>query len=139
MPLQASTHAIHTQGSLRGRRFALAFVPRRFSKSRERSASQRGVWGSVPPDTGSAHTSKTRTPQVLIAYRLATPKRSQMGFKLATWVNLANETLLSQHLNRSIESVQMGITPDRIFEQHRHRHRPDSARYRRNPTRHFFD
>ena len=44
-------------------------VPRRFSKSRERPASQRGVWGSEPPDPGSVHTSETRNPQILYVYR----------------------------------------------------------------------
>ena len=32
---------------------------------------ERAVWGYRPPDQGSAHTSKTRTPQVLFGYRLA--------------------------------------------------------------------
>ena len=59
MPLQASTQAIHTQGSLRGRRLALL-------GSAEGLARQ----DSVPPlNGGSAHTSKTRTPQVLYVYR----------------------------------------------------------------------
>jgi hypothetical protein len=55
MPHQASTLAIHTQGSLRGG------VP----------LPQRGVWGSAPPDPGSAHTRKNRNPQVLIVYHSA--------------------------------------------------------------------
>jgi hypothetical protein len=33
---------------------------------RRRPAFQRGGWGSVPPDPGSALTSKTRSPQVYI-------------------------------------------------------------------------
>jgi hypothetical protein len=32
-----------------------------------RPAPQRGVWGSVPPDPGSAHTKKTRIPQIPLA------------------------------------------------------------------------
>jgi hypothetical protein len=55
MPLQASTQATHTRGSLRG----------------GVCAPQRGVWGSVPPDPGSVPTRKTRNPQILIICRLA--------------------------------------------------------------------
>ncbi len=35
------------------------------------TASQRGVWGSEPPDLGSAPTSKTRNPQIYTACRFA--------------------------------------------------------------------
>jgi hypothetical protein len=50
MPLQASTPAIHNAGEFEG----------------QRPAPQRGVWGSEPPDPGSAHTSKIRISLVLI-------------------------------------------------------------------------
>ena len=87
MPLQASTHAIHLKGKFEGRRpasqrgvwgsercallgfseglaaFLFGGSPR--IKKRQDSASRQ------PPDPGSVHTSKTRTLQVLIAYRLA--------------------------------------------------------------------
>jgi hypothetical protein len=50
MPLFASTQTTHTRGSLRG----------------GVCAPQRGVWGSEPPDPGSAHKNNTRNPQILI-------------------------------------------------------------------------
>jgi hypothetical protein len=55
MPLQASTQEIHSQGSLRG----------------GDPPPQRGVWGSEPPDPGSAPTKNICTPQVSTVYRYA--------------------------------------------------------------------
>ena len=64
---------LHTRhpyaGEFEGAAICARRVPRRFSKSRERPASQRGVWGSEPPDPGSVHTSETRNPQILYVYR----------------------------------------------------------------------
>jgi hypothetical protein len=56
MPLQASIQVTLTQGSLRGG------VP----------PPQRGVWGSVPPDPGSALTRKICLSQIRIVCRLPT-------------------------------------------------------------------
>jgi hypothetical protein len=55
MPHQASTQVTRTQGSLRGG------VP----------PPQRGVWGSAPPDPGSALTRNICNPQILIVEQLA--------------------------------------------------------------------
>jgi hypothetical protein len=63
MPLQASTQEIHSQGSLRG----------------GDPPPQRGVWGSVPPDPGSAPTRKIRRPQIRIVYRLAITSKDTLN------------------------------------------------------------
>jgi hypothetical protein len=67
MPLQASTPAIHNAGEFEGRH----------------PAPQRGVWGSVPPDPGSALTSKTRNPQVLIVCLDALNPEETSGARIA--------------------------------------------------------
>jgi hypothetical protein len=66
MPLQASTPEIHSQGSLRG----------------GDPPPQRGVWGSVPPDPGSAPTRKICIPQVFIAYHLCLVQVTLIGVTL---------------------------------------------------------
>ncbi len=63
-----STHAIHLKGEFDGRRSAVSIARKPSAKPTARAnRSSTGVWGSVLPDPGSAHTSKTRNPQILIA------------------------------------------------------------------------
>ena len=95
MPHHASTQIEPYAGEFEKAATRAPRVPRGFSESRQRSASQRGGWGSEPPDPGSAHTSNIRNSQIYTVCRLA--HYHQSGMMLIP--NLRSSPIQTHHLH----------------------------------------